>query len=284
MVGICWYKNSWRVSINAQYIKKTAIGFELDHPLFDAIILKQGAQLIHFQPKGGSALFWKADLSTFEAGKAFRGGIPLCWPWFGKAGNPTHGFARIMEWEIVLHVENEEGVQLVFELHDSATTRAIWPYAFFLRLEMNLGREVALTLHINTEKESTGALHTYFSCDAIHNVYVTGLGYHYTDALQNGKRCESEDDMLQVNHALDRIYTQPQSNIVFTDTKRRVSVSQKNHSDVVVWNPWKEGAAKLSDMKKDDYTRMLCVESARISKPFNDDDSLQITIHVEEIS
>jgi len=63
-----------------------------------------------------------------------------------------------------------------------------------------------------------------------------------------------------------------------------VSISQKHHSDVVVWNPWKEGTAKLSDMKEDDYTRMLCVESARISKPFNSDDSLQIRIHEEEMS
>lgn len=119
MVGIFWCKNSWRVSINAHSIKNTEIGFELHHPLFDATILRQGAQLIHFQPKGGKPLFWSAELSTFEKGKAFRGGIPLCWPWFGKAGNPAHGFARILEWDLIRHKGSKEGMQLVFELHDS---------------------------------------------------------------------------------------------------------------------------------------------------------------------
>lgn len=282
MVGICWCKNSWRVSISASYVTHTPLGLELHHPLFDATILKQGAQLIHFQPKGGRALLWSAELCTFEKGKAFRGGIPLCWPWFGKASSPSHGFARIMEWDVVTYVENEEGVQLVFELRDCALTRTIWPYAFTVRLEMQLGKEVALILHVNAEKESTGALHSYFACPSVRTVSVTGLGHSYIDALAEGKVCESQDEPLHVNRAIDRIYTHPSAHVILEEEKRIVSISQKNHSDVVVWNPWKEGAVKLSDMKEEDYTQMLCLESARISKPFESVDRLEMTIYIEE--
>lgn len=268
----------WRVSINAPYIKNTAIGFELHHPLFDATILRQGAQLIHFQPKDGEPLFWSAELSTFEKGKAFRGGIPLCWPWFGKADSPSHGFARIVEWDLIKHIEREEGVQLVFELHDSPTTRAMWPYAFTTRLEMNLGLDVDISLHVNAEKESTAALHSYFTCKHIHDVKVTGLGGIYTDSLQKGKSCESPDEPLHVNQAIDRIYTQPKAKTILQELERTISISHENHSEVVVWNPWIEGVANISDMKKNDYTKMLCIESARISKPFNCHDSLHVKI------
>ncbi|WP_052433534.1 D-hexose-6-phosphate mutarotase [Sulfurospirillum arsenophilum] len=284
MVGICWCKNSWRASINAHSIKNTAIGFELHHPLFDATVLRQGAQLIHFQLKGGEPLFWSAELSTFEKGKAFRGGIPLCWPWFGKAGSPSHGFARLVEWDLLKHTQSEEGMQLLFELHDSAMTRAMWPYAFTIRLEMNLGRDVELSLHVNAEKESTAALHSYFTCKHINDVNVTGLGGIYTDSLQKGKSWESPDELLHVNQAIDRIYTQPEVKTILQEKERTISISHENHSDVVVWNPWVEGSANISDMKKDDYTKMLCIESARISKPLNRKDHLHVKIQPKAIS
>jgi len=255
--------------------------FHLHHPLFDAIILKQGAQLIHFQPKGEKALLWSAEFSTFQKGKAFRGGIPLCWPWFGNRGVPSHGFARIVEWNLLQHVENDTGAQLVFELRDSAITRSLWPYAFTARLEMNLGRDISLSLHVNAQKESTAAFHTYFTCNVIDDVEITGLGNQYNDSLQASKVCVSDAKMLHVNHAIDRIYTQPEATIILKEPERIVSIFPKNHSDIVVWNPWSEGADKLIDMQENDYQHMLCVETARISNPLKQKDSLHVTLHID---
>lgn len=252
----------------------------LHHPLFDATILRQGAQLIHFQPKGGEPLLWSAELSTFEKGKAFRGGIPLCWPWFGKAGVPSHGFARIVEWEMTSQVESEKGIQLVFTLSDSPTTRTIWPHTFMARVEMNLGREVKISLHVKAMTESTGALHTYFTCRDIEELSLTGLGAQYNDALKEGQFCENKDKALHVHHAIDRIYTQPEAKTFLKENSKTVTITHQNHSDVVVWNPWSEGAAKLSDMKGDDYQKMICVETARISKPLRREDSLHVQIEI----
>lgn len=269
----------WRVFINHSfYIIPTKIGFELHHPLFDATILKQGAQLVHFQPKGEDPLLWSALLSTFETGKAFRGGIPLCWPWFGKGGIPSHGFARIVEWNNVKCIENEEGIELVFELCDSVYTRTLWPYTFTAHLTMHLRRDVRLCLEVNAEKESTAALHTYLACKHISDVTVKGLGNTYEDALQGGLLCESEGKTLHVSAAIDRVYTKPEKETIFKEAKRKISVMHENYSDVVVWNPWEEGVIKLSDMKKDDYTKMLCIESARIIKPFGEKDTLAVKL------
>lgn len=283
MAGICWFKNLWRASIKAQYLQENDISFEIHHPLFDATILKQGAQLIHFQPKGGEPLLWSAELSTFEKGKAFRGGIPLCWPWFGKEGTPSHGFARIVAWNVASYIENEKSVQLVFELCDSPSTRAIWPYAFRTHLTMTLGEDVELSLHVNAEKESTAALHSYFTCKDINDVTLTGLSGTYKDALQDGKLCHDAKTALHVNHAVDRIYTHPEAKTMLCEKERRVWMAHENHSDVVVWNPWFEGSAKLSDMQEGDFTKMLCIETARITHPLKAQDSLHVKIHSEPL-
>jgi len=258
-----------------------SMSIHLHHPLFDAIILRQGAQLIHFQPKGEKALLWFAALSTFKKGKAFRGGIPLCWPWFGSTKIPSHGFARLVEWTLCLHHESDAGVHLVFELRDSAITRAFWPHAFIATLEMKLGQDVSLHFHVTSEEASTAALHAYFTCNEIRDVEIIGLGDSYTDSLQLGAACTCHDKILHVNQPIDRIYTHPQDTLFLKEHERTVSLFPKNHSDIVVWNPWIEGAKKLFDMQEDDYTHMFCVETARISKPLQREDSLQVTLHCE---
>lgn len=95
------------------------MSIEIKHPLFNATILKQGAQLIHFQPVGLQPFFWSANLSTYCDGKPFRGGIPICWPWFGKAQTPAHGFARILPWELIDQENKDNGVVLHWRLCDN---------------------------------------------------------------------------------------------------------------------------------------------------------------------
>ncbi len=252
----------------------------ITHPLFDAIILRQGAQLVHFKPVNKESVLWSAEFCTFEKGKAFRGGIPICWPWFGKEGSPSHGFARIMLWELVKHSSDDEGVELVFELNDSVKTREIWPYAFRTTLKMHLGRDIAISLHVKAQKQSTAALHTYLTCKDILDVNVVGLGSQYKDALRGTIVCERYEKALHVSQAVDRIYTQAEAITLLKEHSRVLSIFHQNYSDVVVWNPWREGAIKFVDMKEDDYTQMLCIETARISKPLACEDSLHVRIQV----
>ncbi|MDD3344046.1 MAG: D-hexose-6-phosphate mutarotase [Sulfurospirillaceae bacterium] len=252
----------------------------LDHPLFDAIVLRQGAQLIHFQPKGGEPLLWSAELSTFEKGKAFRGGIPICWPWFGKMKSPSHGFARLVEWDLVKCVKEIEGIKLSFELTDSDATRVLWPYAFSAKVEMSLGKDVRMSLYIEAEKESTAAFHTYLKCQNIFDVMVLGLGDNYNDALLDAKACKSIEEVLYIKQAVDRIYTQADTKALLKEKECLISIAHNNYSDVVVWNPWQEGAKNLLDMQEDDYTKMLCIETARITTPLERKDSLHVRIEV----
>ncbi len=70
----------------------------------EAQVYLQGAHVAHFQPRGDKPVLWMSGESRFEAGKPIRGGVPVCFPWFGpKAGSPDapmHGFARLLPWAV----------------------------------------------------------------------------------------------------------------------------------------------------------------------------------------
>jgi glucose-6-phosphate 1-epimerase len=183
-----------------------------------------------------------------------------------------------MPWELIKHSSNDEGIELIFELRDSAKTREIWPYGFMTTLKMHLGHDIRISLRINAQMQSTAALHTYLTCKNIFDVKVEGLGAHYNDSLAGGAVCESYEKALHVSQAVDRIYTQANEVTHLNEHARTLSIVHQNHSDVVVWNPWKEGVMQLADMKEEDYTKMLCIETARISKPLAYDDSLHVRI------
>ena len=60
-----------------------------------AEIVLQGAHLIHWQPRDQQAVIWLSEDAVFAAGKSLRGGVPVCWPWFGAHADnekfPAHG-------------------------------------------------------------------------------------------------------------------------------------------------------------------------------------------------
>lgn len=251
---------------------------QIDHALFKATILEQGAQLIHFRPTDKEPILWSAELTKYENGKAFRGGIPICWPWFGKAKSPSHGFARIMKWELKSRVDSEKGVALQWVLSDSEATREIWSYAFTLTLDMYLCETCTMKLTVDAPVQTTGALHTYLYSNDVRDECISGLGCSYIDSIENDKMVIDHSDSLLIDKCIDRIYTQSSHESVLKAKMRTVTVTHDNHSDVVVWNPWSDLALSICDMSNDDYLHMVCIETARISKPFGKLDSLGLRI------
>src|ERR1700682_1273142 len=73
-------------------------------PLASAEIYLHGAHVTRYQSAGQKPMLWRSAQSLYQADKAIRGGVPICFPWFGpRAGEPTspiHGFARIKEWQV----------------------------------------------------------------------------------------------------------------------------------------------------------------------------------------
>ncbi|WP_318459021.1 D-hexose-6-phosphate mutarotase [Photobacterium leiognathi] len=236
------------------------------HPLAEAGISLHGGHLIWFKPAGEKDIIWLSENAEFDTQKAIRGGIPVCWPWFGKAGTPSHGFARTSQWTLQEHRENENGVIVSLQLEDNEETRAIWPHKFNNVLTFEIGTELKVSLtSTNTDSQPWsygGALHTYFDIADINNIEITGMGSNYLDSTQQGKACEG-GDVLTFTSETDRVYTQPEATITINDknNERNILVTNEGHNAAVIWNPWQELSISMGDMADNSFETMVCVES-----------------------
>ncbi|MGC6386978.1 D-hexose-6-phosphate mutarotase [Ewingella sp. S1.OA.A_B6] len=240
----------------------------IDHPKVRAAITLQGAHLLAYQPQGEQPVLWMSSESAFKNGVAIRGGVPICWPWFGPAGQPSHGFARILAWELTSHQENEQGVELILTLKQSAETLKLWPHDFTLTARFELGAECHIELESDGDFETTSALHAYFNIGDIDKVKVSGLGRNYIDKVDGGKTAQQQG-ALTFNGQTDRIFTTPEATSLIIDSslERTLVIEHHFNSDVVAWNPGAELSASMKDMADNSYKTMVCVETASVSAP-----------------
>ena len=251
----------------------------IQHPKAEAAISLFGGHVISFKPQGGQDLIWTSESAIFDGKTPLRGGIPVCWPWFAKASEPSHGFARTTEWSLVEHRENQDGVIIRIELKPSQETLAIWPHQFEVFLDIEVSEQLTVTMHIKNIDEQawkfSGALHTYFNIANILDTQITGMGDHYIDKLQGGKVCLG-GDTLNITAGVDRVYTHPSTQILISDpnNKRSISVENKGDTAAVIWNPW-ELAQGMVDMKDEAYANMVCVESTLYAESLEDGHTLE---------
>ncbi|MGL0930713.1 D-hexose-6-phosphate mutarotase [Vibrio vulnificus] len=225
-----------------------------------------GGHVVSYQPAGQADVIWMSDKAVFDGKTALRGGIPVCWPWFGRIAAPAHGFARTSEWELVEHRENDNGVIVELALFPTEERHNLWPHMFDVCLIVEIGDELKVSLNIlNIDDEAftfSGALHTYLNVGDIEQTQTMGMGSEYIDSLKEGELCHG-GEVLQLTDTIDRVYTQPEKEIVVKDPviERTLCIENKGHNSAVLWNPWAQGAAGMADMSDDGYKTMLCVES-----------------------
>lgn len=257
-------------------VKLTSIGadypvFEIHHPLATARVAQHGAHLLEWTPAGQKPVLYLSPQSVYRAGKAVRGGVPVCWPWFGPhetdATKPAHGFARNRFWDVAGITERDDGVTLVFTLQDNDATRALWPQAFRATMTLRLGAELHLALEVeNTDAQMfamTGALHAYFAVGDINAVRIEGLdGAEYLDTVGPHEVRRQHGDII-FNREVDRNYASDKAVLIHDSSLERViSVSGSGSRTTVVWNPWIEKSKKLTDLPDGDYRHFVCVETA----------------------
>ncbi|WP_423839690.1 D-hexose-6-phosphate mutarotase [Vibrio mytili] len=250
------------------------------HEKATAGIALHGGHLLSFTPNGQDDLIWMSEKAIFDGKAAIRGGIPVCWPWFGRIATPAHGFARTSEWELVEHRENENGVIVELALLPSEETLQIWPHMFDARLIVEVSETLKMTLKVlNIDDEAwtfSGALHTYLNVGDVKQAQTTGMGREYIDSLKNSEVCQGEE-ILNLTDTIDRVYTQPEAQILVKDPilNRTLSIENHGHNSAVLWNPWAEGAKGMGDMADNGYETMLCVESALHSSDIAQGKTLQ---------
>ena len=247
---------------------------EINNARAHATISTYSGQVLSYRPKGQQAdLLFVSDKAYYEDGKAIKGGIPVCWPWFGadpdNQGRPAHGFVRNRQWKVSASESLADGsTRVVLFLSDSDKTRSIWPHPFKLSIEITVGDslKVALVTHNTGDKSVTisQALHTYFHVGDISKVRVLGLDRtEYLDKVDNSAR-KTQSGAVTIDGEVDRIYEGVSGELVIDDASlgRKIRITSRGCSTAVVWNPWIEIAASMGDLGDDDYRKMLCVETA----------------------
>jgi len=239
---------------------------EVNHELCTGSVALLGAHVMEWTPAGHKpALFMSAD-AIFEEGQAIRGGIPVCWPWFGgREGLPGHGFARLRFWELSRAVDSAGGVELEFRLGGAGDTG--WPHAFTLTLIVNMGKTLAVALEMKhlgqSSAEITAALHTYLSVGAIGQTGVAGLAdASYLDSLDDHQVKQQTGEVI-FDREVDRIYLSDGAvRVVDRGWDRTLEVAKSGSRATVVWNPWIEKSKRLADLPDEAYHDFLCIEAA----------------------
>ena len=247
---------------------------EINNARAHATISTYSGQVLSYRPKSQKDdLLFVSDKAYYEDGKAIKGGIPVCWPWFGAdpddRGRPAHGFVRNRQWDVTASESLADGsTRVVLGLSDNDQTRAIWPYAFELSIEIIVGDTLRVALKTrNTGSEAvkiSQALHTYLYVGDIGKVSVLGLdGLSYLDKVEDFAE-KTQSGPVTIEGEVDRIYRGVTGELVIDDAalERRIRITSSGCSTAVVWNPWIEVAASMGDLEDGDYRRMICVETA----------------------
>lgn len=235
-------------------------------------IALQGAHIATFQPNGEEPVIWLSKLAKFLPGKSIRGGVPVCWPWFGPHATdsklPGHGYARTVMWDVLETKALPDGSTFLrFGLVENDTTRAQWPHASTVQLEATIGK--ALRVELVTKNTGSAsfqlgeALHTYFHISDVGNMTIRGLeGCEYIDKVGETTR-RTQQGGIVIESEVDRVYVNTTADCVIEDKglKRAIRISKQGSKSAVVWNPWTEKADKMGDFGKDGHRGMVCVES-----------------------
>lgn len=281
--------------------EKTSSGLavaQVTAPAAEATIYLQGAHLTHWKPAGEAPAIFLSRRSDFAPGKPVRGGVPIVFPWFaerhdGRAG-PSHGFARISEWELAFAGMSGDELHLAFTLAPNELSRSLGFDHFRLGYRVVVGRELTLELMVMNDSGNGGArgggpaeataakdqaeegaplvfeeaLHTYYAVADARQVSIDGLGgTTYIDKVDGFKRKVQPEGALRFEGRTDRPYLNTDSTCVLHDPAggRRIVVAKSGSRSTVVWNPWQEFTAGMKDMEPDAWLHMTAIETANVA-------------------
>lgn len=255
----------------------------IDNSLCYCELHLQGAHVTCFKIKSvDQQLLWLSGQAQYSRGKAIRGGIPICWPWFGAAPKaleasgplPAHGFARTRTWQLIKAEPLANGgshVQL--SLASNEQTQALWPFEFELIYDVYAADTLKVELTtINKDEqpfELSEALHSYFAVEDIFETEIQGLAStHYVDkvasAIEGKDIYGKTEDSVTIEQEVDRVYLSTDSACTIIDgvSSKSILVEKSGSLDTVVWNPWQDKASNMADFDDKGYQHMLCIEAA----------------------
>lgn len=242
-----------------------------------AAIALQGGHLMTWTPRGEEPVIWLSPAAKRAPGKSIRGGVPICWPWFGghatETSFPAHGFARTTLWQVIESSTLADGAtQLKLELTPTDMPQQQWPHATTAQCIITVGHTLQIELITSNGSEDeitiSEALHTYFAVSDVRNISVDGLDRcHYLDKVDAFKE-KQQAGAITFSSEVDRVYLDTQADCIIHDPglSRQIRISKAGSDSTVIWNPWIEKAEQMADLGDNGHLNMVCVESANAAK------------------
>lgn len=252
---------------------------QVDNAFATAKITTHGGSVLSYIPKtnngSGADILWVSDIAVYDGKKPVRGGIPVCWPWFGahptEKTAPAHGFVRSAVWHLDHVADLPNGAtEVVLTFESSEKTLAIWPYAFHLSLKIEIGEKLVMSMTTRNlsefDMEITEALHTYFTVADARDLVVGGLeGSVHLDKLSNAP-AEKQVAKVVLRPPMDSVYLNHTATAVMEDVgnQRQILVEKSHASSCVVWNPGPETVKGFADIRDEDWPIFACVEAGNV--------------------
>jgi glucose-6-phosphate 1-epimerase len=249
--------------------------WRIRHGQAELVIAQQGAHIISYQVDGDEPLIWSNPGALFKSGKPIRGGMPICWPWFGNfQKNPSSVQAmRESDETAKAHGVGEDGDALIVEFIQPRAEGHLpgWPHTVGLKLHIRLDTALNVSLvsfNAGTEDVTLSqALHSYFAVSDVGQISIEGLdGVEYLNTLESWDTQNVQVGDITFTGETDRIYqdTPDLISVVDPEWKRRIQIQTTSSQSAIVWNPWIDKTKTFDDMKADGWKSMVCVETANV--------------------
>lgn len=247
----------------------------IDTDYCHAVFSLQGAQLLEFvskQKEYNKSLLWISSNSAFETGKAIRGGIPFCGPWFGThsdSSKPKHGFLRNRDWTLIECTHNSDNsFRIVFEFLSEENDLLLFPYSFSVRLSFVLKEDIFIEVNVanlsSTIMPFSWALHSYFLISGIDKVQIQGLeNQNYLDATKNFMKFKQVGP-IKFEGEVDRIYESVSKTQSIVDINS-VYIEGVNCNTAIIWNPGLKLATQMPDVGSEGFKYYVCLERGAAS-------------------
>jgi len=243
-----------------------------------AEIYLHGAHLTSWLPAGAEEVIFLSSKAQYQDGKAIRGGVPVCFPWFNAKSDakhydppaPAHGFVRIKAWELESIIHEGNAIAVSLSTASDEGTRKWWPHDFHALQRITISSQLQMELIVTNTGASLftfeEALHTYYRVGDIHDIRIVGLdGVSYLDNADGLREKHQHGDNI-FSQRIDNAYVNTEAELELIDPAlgRRISISKHGSQNTVIWNPWDELAKGMSDLGGDQWQHFACVEAANI--------------------
>ena len=251
---------------------------EVENTFATAKITTHGGCVLSFIPKSTPVtedLLWVSPTAIYSGEKPIRGGIPICWPWFGahptEDDKPAHGFVRNAVWQLDDVATLASGTtEVTLSFKSTPVTWVIWPFNFHLELKIEVGEQLNLSLTTTNLSENemilTEAFHTYFNIENANELNIVGLdNSRHLDKLTHAAE-ELHTGDLVLNPPMDSVYLDQTADVMIEDKglNRQIKIAKQSSDSAVVWNPGPEIVKGFADIPDDQWPTFVCVEAGNI--------------------